>query len=219
LTLKALHGGEPEEIPAGTYVTDMEEGFFPGLQLTIPDGWQAEETDWGELKMYPAGNPEHILLMWKDLSPVYPNNDDGNVGQVIHGADSSADALITWLTSTPDFEILEEPKEVTVGEDIQGTELTLTTSDTANFGDPDCPANPRCSALFTDLHHWPTDEFYAIGGDETARIFIATAHYPEGDHTFFVTLDAPNESELADFADEAQPIIDSIQLPETYTDQ
>jgi hypothetical protein len=39
--------------------------------------------------------------------------------------------------------------------------------------------------------------------------------YPDGDHTFWVTLDAMNPGDLAKFADEAQPIIDSLRLPTT----
>jgi hypothetical protein len=50
-----------------------------------------------------------------------------------------------------------------------------------------------------------------------ARIFIATAHYPEGDHTFLVTLDAPNRQDLARLAKDAEPIIQSLRLPESYT--
>jgi hypothetical protein len=40
---------------------------------------------------------------------------------------------------------------------------------------------------------------------------VTTLHYPEGDHTFFVALDATSADELATFADEAQPIIDSLR--------
>jgi len=54
------------------------------------------------------------------------------------------------------------------------------------------------------------------GGDGVSRIFVATVHYPDGDHTFFVTLDAVSASDLAAFADEAQPIIDSLRLPPRY---
>jgi hypothetical protein len=49
----------------------------------------------------------------------------------------------------------------------------------------------------------------------TASI-VATLHYPEGDHRFFVTLCAVIASNLAAFAGEAQPIIDSLRLPATY---
>lgn len=214
--MPVLHGGAIEDIAAGTYVTPADEGFFPGLQLTIPDGWLAQETDWGELKLIPADQGEEFLLLWKDLVPTITNNRDGKVGQPIHGADASADALVTWLTSSSDVEIIDGPTDVTVGDGIEGVELTLTTSDTANFDEPECPANPRCVALFTDLHHWPTGESYSIGGDEVSRIFISTAHFPEGDHTFFVTLDAINADHLPALADQAQPIIDSLQLPEHY---
>jgi len=120
-----------------------------------------------------------------------------------------------WLTSTSDFAILAKPKSVTVGEGIKGRRLTLTTSAKANFGWDDCPDNPHCAAIVTDPSHWIRN-FYAIGGAEVSRIFVTTLHYPEGDHTFFVTLDAVSAGDLAAFADEAQPIIDSLRLPATY---
>ena len=69
--------------------------------------------------------------------------------------------------------------------------------------------------MFTDPKHWG-DDFYAIGGDEVSRIFVTDAHFPDGDHTFFVTLDAANPQELEQFAQVAQPIIDSLALPTSY---
>jgi hypothetical protein len=49
-----------------------------------------------------------------------------------------------------------------------------------------------------------------------ARIFIATIKFPQGDHTFFVTLDATNTADLAEFAPIAEPIIASLTLPTVY---
>lgn len=214
------HGGSADPIDAGMYYTRDDEGFFPGLQLTIPEGWLAEETDFGEMKLIPADDRNSLLLMWKDLSPVYPDSQGGHVaGQVIDGADKSAEAIIAWLTSTPSFAILSAPTAVTYGDGIAGTELALTTSDSANFGNAECPDNPHCSALFTDQVWWPPDDFYAIGGAETARIFIAPVHYADGDHTFFVALDVPNSDAVAGMAEKSQPIIDSLILPETWVDQ
>jgi hypothetical protein len=147
---------------------------------------------------------------------VATHNRSGKVGKPLKGVGRTAEALVKWLTSTSDFAILDKPRTVAVGGDgVKGRQLTLTTSKTANFGWDDCPDNPRCAAILTDPNHWGNN-FYAIGGDEVSRIFVATLHYPEGDHTFFVTLDAANAGELAALAERAQPIIDSLRLATTY---
>jgi hypothetical protein len=213
-TLPLVHDGAGGPIPAGTYVTGRE-GFLPGLGITIPAGWTASETDDGEISLAPADRPDDKLLIWKDLAAVVTHNRDGTLGHVLPDVGRTEAALIEWLTTTKDFEILSAPKAQTVGDSIKGTELMAGVSSTADFGEPECPDNPRCVAFFTDPAHWGED-FYAIGGDEVARIFIGTAHFPEGDHTFFVTLDTPSQAELAAFAPIAAPIIASLKLPAAY---
>jgi hypothetical protein len=214
--LPAYHEGSPRSIPAGTYLTGST-GFFPGLALTIPDGWTVTEADAGEIGLHPAGRPDDSLLIWKDMAAVVTNDRDKTVGQVRDDIGRTSDALLTWLTTTTDFAILEQPGDVSVGDSIQGTQLTLGVSDSANFAWDDCPDNPRCAAIFTDPAHWGHN-FYAIGGDEVARIFIASVHYADGDHTFFVVLDAPNQAELVTLGTDAEPIIRSLKLPGTYID-
>jgi hypothetical protein len=213
--LPVVHEGGSVPITAGSYVTGRD-GFFPGLSLTVPAGWIATETDDGELALHPADHPNDFLFMWKDLAAVVTNNRSQTVGQPLPDVGQTEPALIAWLTTTADFTVLVAPEQVTIGQAITGTQLTLDVSDTANFGWDDCPDNPRCAAIFTDPIHWGAN-FYAIGGDEVARIFMATVSYPDGDHVFFVTLDAPNQGELARLAADAEPIIASLQLPLVYT--
>jgi hypothetical protein len=214
--LPAYHDGSPRTMPAGTYVTGST-GFFPGLGITIPDGWTATESDAGEISLHPLNRANESLLLWKDLFAVVTNNREQTVGEVRDDIGRTSDALLEWLTTTTDFTILAQPEQVTVGDSIKGTQLTLGVSGTANFATDECPDNPKCAAIFTDPRHWG-DEFYAIGGDEVTRIFIATAAFPDGDHTFFVTLDAPTQEELVKLAAESEPIIESLQLPPNYVD-
>jgi hypothetical protein len=183
--------------------------------LTVPAGWSATEADSGEIALHPADRPDDAILLWKDMVAVVTNNRSGKVGQPLKGVGSTADALVRWLTSTSDFAVLVKPKTVTVGDGVKGKQLTVTTSDSADFGWDDCPVNPHCVAIFTDPNHWGKN-FYAIGGAEVSRIFVTTVHYPDGDHTFFVTLNAANARDLAALAREAQPIINSLWLPATY---
>ena len=210
-------------MPAGSYLTGST-GFFPGLGITIPDGWMVSESDAGEVSLHPSTRPNDSLLLWKDLAAVVTNNREQTVGDVRDDIGRTSEALLDWLTTTTDFTILARPEEVTVGDSIRGTQLTLGVSATANFAWDDCPDNPRCAAIFTDpvpheadLANWG-DNFYAIGGDEVARIFIATVTFPEGEHTFFVTLDAPTQDELSRLAADAESIIESLRLPATYVD-
>lgn len=49
-------------------------------------------------------------------------------------------------------------------------------------------------------------------------MFLATASFPTGDHTFVVALDVPSAAEMEPFAAQAKPIIDSLRWPKTYTD-
>jgi hypothetical protein len=210
-----VHEGASRPIDPGTYVTTDPDGFFPGLTLTIPAGWLVTEADSGELALHPADKPDDAILLWKDMAAVATHNRSGKVGKPLKGVGRTADALVNWLTGTSDFAILAKPKTLTVGDGVKGRQLTLTTSDSANFGWDDCPANPHCVAIFTDPNHWGNN-FYAIGGEEVSRIFVATLYYPEGDHTFFVTLGAASADDLAALAEKAQPIIDSLRLPATY---
>jgi hypothetical protein len=215
--LPVKHEGPPSEVPPGTYTTSKPDGFFPGLTLTIPAGWSVTEADSGEIALHSSARPDDAILLWKDLVAVVTHNRSGKVGQPDKGVGSTADALVRWLTSTSDFTVVAEPKTVTVGQGVEGKQLTLTTSASANFGWDDCPDNPRCAAILIDPNHWGPN-FYAIGGTEVSRIFVTTLHYPGGDHTFFVTLDATSAGDLAKLAAEAQPIIDSLKLPATYVE-
>jgi hypothetical protein len=167
--------------------------------------------------LHPADRPNDAILLWKDMAAVVTNNRSQSVGQVLPGVGRTAAALVKWLTTTKDFAIVAKPRDVTIGAGIRGTQLTLRTSSTADYAWDDCPDNPHCAAILTDPAHWGGNNF-AIGGAEAARIFVATVSYPTGDHTFFVTLDAPNLDELARLASEAKPIMDSLQLPKTYVD-
>ena len=207
--------GSLHSVAAGTYKTDLD-GFFPGLTITIPAGWSASESDDGELSLHPDDRPNDALLLWKDMAAVVTNNRTSTVGQPLAGVARTAPALKSWLTTTSDFAILAKPKPATVGNGVKGDELTLTTSRTANFALDDCPDNPHCVAILTDPVHWGSN-FFAIGGKEVARIFVATLPYP-GNHTFFVVLDSVNPVDLAEFATEAQPIIDSLGLPASFND-
>jgi len=212
--LPTYHEGDARPLQPGRFVT-AGAGFFPGLELTIPPGWTTTEADSGEIGLHPAADPDSGLFLWKDMRAVVTHNRHHTVGEVRKDVGPGAEQLLDFLTRTSDFSVVSAPAATTVGDSIRGTQLTLNVSRTANFAWNDCPDNPRCAAILTDPKHWGGN-FFAIGGDETARIFVATVHYRDGDHTLFVTLDAPDRPQLAKLASEAQPIIDSVRLPTSF---
>ncbi|MEO6351073.1 MAG: hypothetical protein ABIP53_10525 [Candidatus Limnocylindrales bacterium] len=219
-----VYDNEPAKVIApGSYFTDAD-GFFPGLRLTVnavPGGWTSFENDSGELHL--VGDPDRgTLLLWKDMVAVVTNHRGEDGGQPLAGVGSDREAIVTWLTTLSDVEILDGPEDITVGHGITGTQLTLRTSDTANFGWDDCPENPRCVELLTDPLHWRSNvtvkyQPFTILGEQTLRIFVATIPFDDGpDHTLYVTLVVPKASDLDAFTEAAQPIIDSLTAPDVY---
>jgi hypothetical protein len=215
LALPICHEGAHCSIGAGAYVTDGAGAFFPGLQLAIPDGWFLAESDTGEISLHPSDQPDAGLLIWKDIVAVVSNQRTHKGATPVAGIGTTPEALVAWFTANPDFQIITAPKPVTAGDGVAGTVLTMGVSTTADFGDPGCPVNPHCASFITDPNHWGGG-FFAIGAPEVVRMFLATAQYPDGDHTFVVALDVPSVADLEPFATRTTSILDSIRLPKTY---
>lgn len=205
--------GPPIPIESDTYVTALPWGFFPGLTLSVSDEWMLGENDAGEFRLHQKDHPDNILFIWKDMAAVVTNNREQNLGQRRFDIGTTAEELTTYLTTSDDFVLLTQPENVTVGT-VEGTQFTFQVSDTADFDEPDCPFNPKCADILTHPLYW--EGAWGIGGDETVRMFIATVSYPEGDHTFFIVLDAPNQQDLAELAAAAEPVIQSLKLPTAY---
>jgi hypothetical protein len=71
---------------------------------------------------------------------------------------------------------------------VRMTTLTLGISTSANYGDPECLANPRCADLFKDPKYWGSSDFYGIGGSEQVRLYLGTIRVGGKSHTLFVGL-------------------------------
>lgn len=80
---------------------------------------------------------------------------------------------------------------------VRMTTLTLGISTSANYGDPECLANPRCADLFKDPKYWGSSDFYGIGGSEQVRLSLGTIRVSGKSHTLFVGLDAEGHTQLA----------------------
>ena len=217
--LAICHDGAHCAISPGDYVSPAPEGFWPGMTFSIGSGWFATEADRGELALHPSAQPNDALLFWKDVVAIRSSTGGSGIGGItaVEGVGTTPEELLGYFTSNTDYEVLSGPDAATTAGGLTGTVITMTTSDTANFGDPDCPDNPHCSAFLRDPIHWGT-EFFAIGGDEVVRMFLTSFAAEPKPHTLVIALDAPNQTELERFAAEAKPIIDSVVLPEAFVD-
>ena len=120
-------------------------------------------------------------------------------------------ALVQWLTHHPDFLIVSKPTPATVGQGITMTSLVVGVSRSARYGDPGCPANPRCADLFTNSYFG--GNFFGIGGDEEVLLYIGRIKISGTRHTFMIALDAVNQAALQHLEAAAAPIVASVHLP------
>jgi hypothetical protein len=203
-------GAAPCAIAKGTYTLTRDQ-VIDGLRVTIPGGgWTSDEDDLGELTLIPPGAPDDRVFFWVDMSAV-KSTGTGH-GTVLNHVGKSSAALVAWLTHNPDFEIVSAPKQTTVG-GVKATTLVAGVSPSAHFGDPGCPANPRCAAFFTNTQLWGHGDFYAIGGTEQVQLYIGKTPTPAlAGATFMLALDAPSHTALRRLAADARPIINSLHF-------
>jgi hypothetical protein len=197
-------------VPAGRHVLP-DYTILPGLAFTLDDGWGATENDATEIHLVPPNNPSDAVFLWRDIRAV-KSTGAGAGTQLLPGVGPTPSALVSWITSNPDFDVINQPKPVTIGQGIPATQLTVQVSHTARFDNPDCPDNPRCAAFFKGAA-WPGDLFYAIGGDETVQMLFATAPFDGRTSTLIIATDAMNPNDLHELQRATQPFLDSLRLP------
>jgi len=149
------------------------------------------------------------VFFWIDMVAV-KSTGPGH-GTPLTDVGTSPDALVGWLTSNPDIEIVTPPESATVG-GTPMTTLTAKASDTADYGEPECPANPRCADFFTNPRWWGPG-FFGIGGDEEAMFYLGTVTLRDEPHTVIIALSAPDDAGLSRLSSAAQPILDSVKWP------
>jgi hypothetical protein len=209
LTAGCTHATPCLNITAGTYQLPLGT-LLPGMELTLPAGWSSNGTIPTELNLVPPGQPDVFLNFWLDMLAV-KSTGPGHGTTILNNVGTTPGALITWLTHDPDFRIVSRPAPATVGQDIKMTSLVVGVSRSANYGDPDCPANPRCADLFTN-RQWPPGG-YGIGGDEEVRLYLGTIKINGNPRTFFVDLDAADHADLLRLEKAVKPILGSVRLP------
>src|SRR6187200_3262686 len=130
----------PCRLAAGRYRLGYST-VIEGLQLALPSGWSSTENSGGELKLVPPGHPNEWLFIWLDLVAV--KSTGRRVGTILRRVGRTPTKLIGWLTHNPDFAIVSRPRRSSLVRGLQMTTLALGVSTSANFGDPECPSNPR----------------------------------------------------------------------------
>jgi hypothetical protein len=196
---------------AGTYRLDPGT-VLPGLEVTVPSGWSSTENTRGDLLLVPPGQPDDTLSFWLDMVAV-KSSGAGHGTTILKNVGRTPSALTAWLTHNPDFLIVSRPAPATIGHRITMTSLVVGVSRSANYGDPGCPANPRCADLFTNSYWERSSNFYGIGGDEQVRLYLGTIQISGRPHTFFVALDAVNHADLLRLEKAANPIVNNVRVP------
>ena len=208
LTAGCSHSS-PCQLTAGAYRLGPGT-LLPGLEVTLPAGWSSTESTPGELNLVSPAHPDDALKFWLDMSAV-KSSGPGHGTTVLTNVGRTPSALIAWLSHDRDFLIVSRPAPATVGQDIKMTSLVVGVSHSANYGDPGCPANPRCADLFT-TKYWGSNS-YGIGGDGEVRLYLGTIRISGSPHTFFAVLDAVDHADLLGFEKAVKPIIGSVRLP------
>lgn len=200
----------PCRLAAGTYRLSYAT-VIEGLRFTVPRGWSSTGNNGGELKLVPPGHSNEWLYVFVDLVAV--KSTGPGAGKILRGVGHTPAQLVAWATRNRDFTIVSPPRPSSVVRSVRMTTFALGVSKSANFGNPECPDNPRCAALFKDPKYWGDDDFYAIGGTEQVRIYLGTIRLGSKPHSMFVVLDAEGPSHLAGLTAIATPIIQSMRLP------
>jgi hypothetical protein len=187
------------------------------LQFSLPRGWSSGENDQGELNLLAPGRPRETLFVWMDLLAV-KSTGPGHGTTVLTNVGTTPAALVRWLTRNRALVVVSRPRPSRIARRIPATTLTIGVSKSAHYGDPHCPANPRCADLFTS-GYWGQNS-YGIGGTEEVQLSLAKIKQNGAQHTLFVALDAgtgSNGRTLITLRKIVRSIVASFRLPKSVT--
>lgn len=185
----------------------VEPTVIRGLSVTVPVGWQVMEDNPVNFDLTPPGRPNQIAFIWLNMRAV-KSTGAGHGATVLTDVGGTPSALVRWLTTNHDFQVLAAPARASISH-IRMTALTIGVSRTANYGDSSCPANPHCADLFTNPKYSGPNDWFRIGGHEVVRLYLG--HISLG--TVIVGLDANNPAALRQLETFAAPFLNSVHLP------
>jgi hypothetical protein len=121
----------------------------------------------------------------------------------------SADELVAWIESNADH-VTSAVTAATIGRDrISARSLLVTVSDSATTDAQfeGCP----CPVLLGRPDWWCC---FGIGRDDHLRLYLADIGTDQAPHTLVVSLLARGAEQLAELEARAQPVLDSLVLPD-----
>jgi hypothetical protein len=168
---------------------------LPGLRLTLPRGWSSNENWQGGLNLTPPGHPNDALFVWSDMVAV-KSTGPGH-GTPLSSVGTTPTALLSWLTTNPDFMVVSPPKATKIARRIPATN--------AHHGSLDIGGLRRSLG------------FKSIGYPEELQLSLAAFKRGTQEHTLFVGLDATNDGDMAALRAATHSVIASFWLPKTVT--
>lgn len=207
----------PCQFEGGTYATFGRWAFLPGLTMTIPAGWYSTEQDAGEFSLAHPDLGVSGLLFWRDMIPVDLE------GNHLANVPSTPQGLTGWLRANPNL-IVSEPEAVTIGQGIEVTTFTFSTSPGAPKAPPlsDCPNWPpgaaSCFPILTDPMFW--DGAWWTASIHATRLYLASIGPASSPHLLIVavigepsvSIEADPLVELERIEEAVQPILDSLDV-------
>jgi hypothetical protein len=138
----------------------------------------------------------------------------GHGETVLTDVGQSPRALIKWLISNPDFNVVTGPRKARLG-NVPMRTLSVNLSPSVNYGDPGCPGNPHCADFFTRPDFWGSN-WFGIGGASEVRFYIGTIWISGQKHTMMVAVSGNNRHDLLMLERDAKPILHSLHLPRCH---
>jgi hypothetical protein len=183
----------------------VQPAVITGLRVTVPSSWTINEDNPVNFDLSPPVRPNQVAFIWLNMRAV-KSTDPGHGTTVLNNVGTTPGALVHWLTTNPDFRVLAPPTRASIS-DVPMTTLVIGVSSTARYGDPHCPANPRCADVFTNPTYQHND-WFGIGGHEVVRMFFGRTSAG----TVIVGLDANNPTALRHLETIGKPVLYSIRF-------
>ena len=174
---------------------------MPGLETTFADdAWFNTADHADEIEFDSA---DSALRFWQTARA------SSEQGDPLPDVPPTPEGLTAWFAANPDM-VVSEPEAVTLGDGIAATALTMRISDTDVNVDPGCPSGVRSclNVLWIDDGH-----VFAIGCGAAVRLHLLTVGTGSDARTIVISLDAPDDSQLAATTARVAPILKGLRLP------
>ncbi len=176
--------GERCDAEPGTFVTDAE-GFFPGLEITMPAGWFFTEQDAGELALHPDDDPDKTGGARQGRACHREHPRAGPYNEIVE--DVAPTPKPWWIGSrttrpSPSWRSPRKPRL----RGPRGPPSPSRSREAANHGDAECPSNPRCAGSVLTIQPTGVTTTSASAGQRRSACTWRTSRPDPGTHLFAV---------------------------------